>query len=58
LGAYVSRPTIGDISKLSIAAVVGSMDAHPIRYASAIRHQPNRQEEIQELCSMVKCVAH
>ncbi|XP_026819292.1 protein argonaute-2-like [Rhopalosiphum maidis] len=54
LGAYVSRPSIGDISKSSFAAVVGSMDAHPIRYASAIRHQPNGQEKIQELCSMVK----
>lgn len=54
LGADVTHPPAGDHSKPSIAAVVGSMDAHPSRYAASVRIQEHRQEIIQDLASMVK----
>ncbi|XP_078333968.1 protein argonaute-2-like isoform X2 [Crassostrea virginica] len=54
LGANVTHPPAGDKSKPSIAAVVGSMDAHPSRYSSTVRVQQHRQEIIQELSSMVR----
>ncbi|CAL4106281.1 unnamed protein product, partial [Meganyctiphanes norvegica] len=54
LGADVTHPPAGDNKKPSIAAVVGSMDAHPSRYAATVRVQQHRQEVIQELSSMVK----
>lgn len=54
LGADVTHPPAGDASKPSIAAVVGSMDAHPSRYSATVRVQQHRQEIIQELASMVK----
>ena len=44
----------GDNKKPSIAAVVGSQDAHPSRYAATVRVQQHRQEIIHELCAMVK----
>jgi len=53
LGADVTHPPAGDNKKPSIAAVVGSQDAHPSRYAATVRVQ-HRQEIIQELCAMVK----
>ncbi|KAL1460399.1 hypothetical protein MTO96_043312 [Rhipicephalus appendiculatus] len=34
--------------------VVGSLDAHPYRYAATVRVQQRRQEIIQDLASMVK----
>jgi len=58
LGADVTHPPAGDNKKPSIAAVVGSMDAHPSRYAATVRVQQHRQEIIQELSSMVRYVAH
>ena len=44
----------GDNKKPSIAAVVGSQDAHPSRYAATVRVQAHRVEIIQELSAMVK----
>ncbi|XP_033727109.1 protein argonaute-2-like isoform X3 [Pecten maximus] len=54
LGADVTHPPAGDASKPSIAAVVGSMDAHPSRYSATVRVQQHRQEIIQELSTMVR----
>ncbi|XP_076338022.1 protein argonaute-2-like isoform X2 [Tachypleus tridentatus] len=54
LGADVTHPPAGDNKKPSIAAVVGSMDAHPSRYAATVRVQQHRQEHIQDLSTMVK----
>jgi len=54
LGADVTHPPAGDNKKPSIAAVVGSMDAHPSRYAATVRVQQHRQEVIQELSAMVR----
>ncbi|KAK3087288.1 hypothetical protein FSP39_004190 [Pinctada imbricata] len=54
LGADVTHPPAGDTTKPSIAAVVGSMDAHPSRYSATVRIQQHRQEIIQELSTMVR----
>jgi len=54
LGADVTHPPAGDNKKPSIAAVVGSMDGHPSRYAATVRVQQHRQEIIQELSYMVR----
>lgn len=54
LGADVTHPPAGDTKKPSIAALVGSMDAHPSRYAATVRVQQHRQEIIQDLASMVR----
>lgn len=54
LGADVTHPPAGDNKKPSIAAVVGSVDAHPSRYAATVRVQQHRQEIIQELSAMVR----
>lgn len=54
LGADVTHPPAGDNKKPSIAAVVGSMDAHPSRYAATVRVQQHRQDVIQELSAMVR----
>lgn len=54
LGADVTHPPAGDNKKPSIAAVVGSMDGHPSRYAATVRVQQHRQEIIQDLANMVK----
>uniref|UniRef100_A0A8C5AEE5 Uncharacterized protein n=1 Tax=Gadus morhua TaxID=8049 RepID=A0A8C5AEE5_GADMO len=54
LGADVTHPPAGDGKKPSIAAVVGSMDAHPSRYCATVRVQRPRQEVIQDLASMVR----
>ena len=54
LGADVTHPPAGDKKKPSIAAVVGSQDAHPSRYAATVRVQAHRQETIHELSAMVK----
>ena len=54
LGADVTHPPAGDNKKPSIAACVGSMDAHPSRYAATVRVQQHRLDMIQDLASMVK----
>uniref|UniRef100_UPI00358DE5BC protein argonaute-2-like isoform X2 n=1 Tax=Myxine glutinosa TaxID=7769 RepID=UPI00358DE5BC len=54
LGADVTHPPAGDGKKPSIAAVVGSMDAHPSRYCATVRVQQHRQEIIQDLATMVR----
>lgn len=56
LGACVHHPPIMDLTNPSIAAVVGSVDAHPSRYAATVEVQNNRQDNIQNLSSMVKYV--
>jgi len=54
LGADVTHPPVGDNRKPSIAAVVGSQDAHPSRYAATVRVQQQRQDIIQDLSAMVR----
>ena len=54
LGADVTPPPAGDNKKPSIAAVVGSQDAHPSRYSATVRVQTHRCEIIQDLATMVK----
>ncbi|XP_077990342.1 protein argonaute-2-like isoform X3 [Glandiceps talaboti] len=54
IGADVTHPPAGDTKKPSIAAVVGSMDAHPSRYAASVRVQSHRQELIEDLSTMVR----
>ncbi|XP_074606189.1 protein argonaute-2-like isoform X1 [Acropora palmata] len=54
LGADVTHPAAGDGRQPSIAAVVGSMDAHPSRYCASVRVQTHRQEIIAELAAMVR----
>uniref|UniRef100_A0A8B9KK26 Argonaute RISC catalytic component 2 n=1 Tax=Astyanax mexicanus TaxID=7994 RepID=A0A8B9KK26_ASTMX len=54
LGADVTHPPAGDGKKPSIAAVVGSMDAHPSRYCATVRVQQHRQDIIQDLAAMVR----
>ena len=54
LGADVTHPPAGDNKKPSIAAVVGSQDAHPSRYSANVRVQSHRCEVITDLSNMVK----
>uniref|UniRef100_A0A2A4JYG3 Protein argonaute-1 n=1 Tax=Heliothis virescens TaxID=7102 RepID=A0A2A4JYG3_HELVI len=70
LGVDVTHPPAGDNKKPSIAAVVGSMDAHPSRYAATVRVQQHsegrcasctdsplgfyKQEIVHEMSSMVQ----
>ncbi|VDK54362.1 unnamed protein product [Anisakis simplex] len=54
LGCDITHPPAGDSRKPSIAAVVGSMDAHPSRYAATVRVQQHRQEIISDLTFMVR----
>ncbi|KAF3839440.1 hypothetical protein F7725_018157 [Dissostichus mawsoni] len=54
LGADVTHPPAGDGKKPSIAAVVGSMDAHTQQILCTVRVQRPRQEVIQDLASMVR----
>ncbi|KAL3117936.1 hypothetical protein niasHT_005179 [Heterodera trifolii] len=54
LGADITHPPAGDSRKPSIAAVVGSMDAHPSRYAATVRVQQHRHDIISELTYMVR----
>ncbi|XP_037520540.1 protein argonaute-2-like [Rhipicephalus sanguineus] len=54
IGASVTRSPPSDNRKFSIAAVVGSVDGHPSRYAATLRVQQHDQEIIQDLASMVK----
>lgn len=59
IGADVTHPSPSQDIKPSIAAAVGSLDAHPSRYAVTIRAQTNVDEKkqaveiIQDLTSMV-----
>ncbi|CDW54120.1 Argonaute 1 isoform B [Trichuris trichiura] len=68
LGADITHPPAGDNKKPSIAALVGSMDAHPSRYGASVRIQypkritdersgktkDERTERIEELAFMTK----
>lgn len=54
LGADVTHPPAGDDKKPSIAALVGSMDAHPSRYCASVRVQQHRQEIIADLAGMCR----
>ncbi|CAM9418006.1 unnamed protein product, partial [Phaeothamnion confervicola] len=53
-GADVNHPGAGNVSKPSLAAVVGTMDRFASRHAAAIRVQEHRKEVIGDLSSMVK----
>lgn len=59
IGADVTHPSPSQDIKPSIAAAVGSLDAHPSRYAVTIRAQTNVDEKkqaveiIQDLTSMI-----
>ncbi|KAJ2947967.1 hypothetical protein O0L34_g9760 [Tuta absoluta] len=48
LGVDVTHPPAGDNKKPSIAAVVGSMDAHPSRYAATVRVQQHRKDFVSD----------
>ena len=50
----MTHPPAGDRQRPSIAALVGSMDAHPSRYSSNVRVQRHRQEIIEDLATMTK----
>ena len=50
----MTHPPAGDNRKPSIAAVVGSQDAHPSRYSATVRVQAHRAEIINDLSTMVK----
>ncbi|KAG0212796.1 hypothetical protein BGX28_005643 [Mortierella sp. GBA30] len=52
LGGDVSHPQPGDMSRPSIAALVGSMDNRAARYAATIRVQTARTETIADLSGM------
>ncbi|KAK5809212.1 Piwi domain-containing protein [Linnemannia elongata] len=52
LGGDVSHPPPGDTTHPSIAALVGSMDAHAARYAATVRVQTARTEMIADLRGM------
>lgn len=52
LGADITHPPAGDSRKPSIAAVVGSMDAHPSRYAATVRVQQHRHVRTSCSCDM------
>ena len=54
MGADVTHPTSGDINRPSIASLVGSMDAQGARYASAVRVQGSRVENIEDIGGMCK----
>jgi eukaryotic translation initiation factor 2C len=54
MGADIAHPPAGDNRRPSIAALVGSQDAYPSRYAATVRLQSNKYEVIQELKSMVR----
>ena len=54
LGADVTHPGIGDKSSPSIAAVVGSVDPYPLRYAVCVRVQSHRAEMIEDLTEITK----
>ncbi|KAG0084009.1 Eukaryotic translation initiation factor 2C, partial [Podila epicladia] len=52
-GADVSHPAPGDMTRPSIASLVGSMDAKAARYATTVRVQTARTESIADLGGMV-----
>jgi len=54
MGADVTHPPPGDTRRPSIASLVGSMDAQGARYASTIRVQGSRVENIIDLGNMTK----
>ncbi len=54
MGADVTHPPNGDNSRPSIASLVGSMDGHGARFASAVRVQGSRVETIVDMGGMVK----
>eukprot|EP00794_Sanderia_malayensis_P018557 gene18557-20424_t len=54
LGADVTHPSPGETRKPSIAAVVGSLDNHPMKYAARVRAQGPRKEIIEDLALMTK----
>ncbi|PRD30004.1 UNVERIFIED_CONTAM: Ago2 [Trichonephila clavipes] len=64
IGADVTHPSPSQDIKPSIAAAVGSLDAHPSRYAVTIRAQTNIDEKkqaveiIQDLTSMILDLLH
>ncbi|KFH71161.1 hypothetical protein MVEG_04007 [Podila verticillata NRRL 6337] len=52
-GADVSHPAPGDMTRPSIASLVGSMDHKAARYAATVRVQTARTESIADLGGMV-----
>ena len=48
------HPQIGDNRKLSIAVLLGSVDAHLTVYSAAVRLQQAREDVIGSLSNMVK----
>ncbi|XP_066920100.1 protein argonaute-2-like [Clytia hemisphaerica] len=54
LGADVTHPGIGDKESPSIAAIVGSVDPVPSKYAVCVRVQKHRQEMIEDMKNVAK----
>ncbi|PWA35880.1 PAZ domain-containing protein/Piwi domain-containing protein/DUF1785 domain-containing protein [Artemisia annua] len=57
-GAHVTHPQPGEDSSSSIAKVVASMDRHATKYSTLMSAQPNRQEIIEDLYSMIRMILH
>jgi len=53
IGADVTHPGPGDLSRPSVATLVGSMDSKASRYAATIRLQGGRTEIIADLANMI-----
>ncbi|UYV61609.1 AGO1 [Cordylochernes scorpioides] len=51
---WEEETVISNVGCCCVEQVVGSMDAHPSRYAATVRVQQHRQEVIHDLASMVK----
>lgn len=55
MGATISHAAREEFrQKPSIAAVVGSLDAHPARYGATVRTQHHREDSIDDLATMVR----
>ena len=54
LGVDIAHPPVGETTRPSIAAVVGSQDEHPSKYGASVRLQSHRVEIIQEFQAIVK----
>ncbi|EFP06481.1 hypothetical protein CRE_08398 [Caenorhabditis remanei] len=54
LGCDITHPPTSDTRNPSVASIVGSMDAHPSKYAATVRVQKSRVEMILEMSTMVK----
>ncbi|KAG8184697.1 hypothetical protein JTE90_013088 [Oedothorax gibbosus] len=54
LGADIIHSLKSENRRPSVASLVGSMDAHPSRYASSVRVQSRKKQYIQDMSMMLK----